>query len=135
MNYCLDTDAIIDYLKGFPSSVDYLRSLDAAGDTLCISDVVVAEVLAGIPETRRDATREFLQSLWFLPMTFAEAYQAGVWRYDYARRGTTLTTTDCLLAALATTHHAALITANTKDFPMPELQLAALPRAQGGGSG
>lgn len=54
----------------------------------------------------------------FLASTAAIAQQAGDWRYDFARRGVQLTTTDCLIAATAHAHHATVVTGNAKDYPM-----------------
>jgi predicted nucleic acid-binding protein len=74
-----------------------------------------------------------ISSLRFLPTSPKSGRQAGVWRYDFARRGKQLPTTDCLIAAIAQEHQAALITGNTDDYPMPELTVIPLPRHGIGG--
>ena len=51
------------------------------------------------------------------------AKEAGRYRYEFARRGITLSTTDTLMAATAIAEGAILITANTRDFPMEEIEL------------
>ena len=127
--YLLDTDAVIDYFKGFRPTVDLLQTLHRQGDTLCTCDVVTAEVYAGLDPAEREPAQELLDSLRFLPTSAAAARQAGVWRYHYARRGTQLPTTDCLIAAIAREGQATLITGNTADYPMPELTVVPLPRA------
>ncbi len=71
---------------------------------------------------------QLLQALTFLPTSAAAAQQAGEWRYQYARRGLTLSTTDAMVAATAYEHDATLVTANEDDYPMPEISVVSLPR-------
>ena len=52
---------------------------------------------------------------------------AGLMRRDYAKKGTTLTTADTTIAAVALVNGLALLTDNVKDFPMKELALYPLP--------
>lgn len=47
--YLLDTDSIIDVLKGFATSVTFIQSLVAQGHTLVTTDIVLAEVYSGLP--------------------------------------------------------------------------------------
>ena len=126
--YLLDTDAIIDYLLGIPSSVALIQDVHERGDTLCVGDVVIAEVYAGLRPRHRDAAEKLLAACTFLPTSPAVARQAGRWRYDWARRGVTLSTTDTLVAATAHAYGATIVTGNTKDYPMPEITLLALER-------
>ncbi len=128
--YLLDTDAIIDYLLGFPSSVSLVQGLHERGDTLCVCDVVTAEVYAGLRPQHREVAEKLLAACAFLPTSLAIAQQAGTWRYDFARKGVTLSTTDTLVAATAHAHGATIVTGNTKDYPMPEIALLSLERAK-----
>ena len=127
--YLLDSDAVIDYLGGIPATVQLLGQLDARGDVLCLCDIVVGEVFAGLLPKDRPAAQPWLPTLAYLPTTAEMAQQAGAWKYDFARRGITLALTDCLIAATAHGHQATLITGNVRDFPMPELSILRLPRA------
>jgi predicted nucleic acid-binding protein len=126
--FLLDTDAIIDYLFGIPATVTLIRDLHNRGDTLCVCDVVIAEVYAGLRPNHREATEQLLSACTFLPATAAIARKAGRWRYDFARTGTPLATTDTLVAATAHAHAATIVTGNTKDYPMPELTVLPLER-------
>jgi hypothetical protein len=47
-------------------------------------------------------------------------------RYEWARKGITLTLTDTMIAATALQYGLTLITDNKKDFPMPELTIHPL---------
>jgi predicted nucleic acid-binding protein len=42
--YLLDTDAVIDFFKGFPSSVELIQQLFQQGENLCTCAVAMAEV-------------------------------------------------------------------------------------------
>ena len=128
--YLLDTDAVIDYLNGVPSTVALIQTLYQQGDGLCTCDIVTAEVHAGLHPSERERGSELLASLRFLPTSPDAASQAGVWRYDHARRGRQLSTTDCLIAAIAREHQTTLVTGNITDYPMPDLNILSLPRTR-----
>jgi predicted nucleic acid-binding protein len=126
--YLLDSDAVIDYLKGFPASVALIQQLDAQGDALCSCDVVVAEVYSGLDMSDRPRAQRLFEVLTFLVTSPASARQAGEWRAYYKRQGHTLSTTDCLIAGVAWEHGATIVTGNTRHYPMPEVTLLPLPR-------
>ncbi|MBI4491859.1 MAG: PIN domain-containing protein, partial [Chloroflexi bacterium] len=126
----LDTDAIIDYLFGIPASVSLIQGLHEHGDTLCVCDVVIAEVYAGLRLQHREAAEKLLSACTFLPTSAPIARHAGSWRFDFARKGVPLATTDCLVAATAHAHGATILTGNTKDYPMLEITLLPLERAK-----
>ncbi len=128
--YLLDSDAIIDYLRGMPGAVSFIGSLLDRGDSLCVCDVVVAEVYSGVRPDNRNEAQGLLDTLIYLPITRETARQAGEWRYLHARQGIALPTTDTLIAATAHAHNASIVTGNKKDYPMEELSLTLLPRAR-----
>jgi tRNA(fMet)-specific endonuclease VapC len=126
--HLLDSDAIIDVLKGVSDTLALLGTLIQQGNTLAICDVALGEVYAGLHQQDEARAAQFLSTLEFLPASASAAHQAGQWRYNYARRGTTLSITDCLIAATAAEHHAVIVTGNAKDFPMPEVTTLPLLR-------
>ena len=130
VNYLLDTDALIDYLAGVATSVTLLQDLHGRGDLLCVSDVVIAEVYAGLRPRDQEKAVPLLSSCYFLPTGPEEAKQAGKWRFDFARRGIALSTTDVLVAATAQGHNATIVTGNTQDYPMDEVTVLPLPRVR-----
>jgi tRNA(fMet)-specific endonuclease VapC len=125
--HLLDTDAVIDQLKGFQATVSLLTQLDQAGGELCVCDVVIAEVYAGLDPRDKPRAQQFLSACTFLPTSADSARQAGEWRYQYARRGITIALADALIAATAHTHRAKLVTGNTGHYPMTGLSLVDLP--------
>jgi predicted nucleic acid-binding protein len=130
--YLLDTNAVIDFFKGFPSTVELIQQLFRQGETLCTCAVVMAEVYAGLNPTERSRGEELLGSLRFFVTSPGASRQAGLWRYAFARQGVQVATTDCLISAIAHERGATLVTGNMVHFPMPELRLMPLPRWQRG---
>jgi predicted nucleic acid-binding protein len=123
----IDSDMLIDYLRGEPNIVALLQQLEAFGDRLCTCDIVITEVESGLNPTQSSAARVLMSSLVVLERNVAASRQAGRWRYDYARRGITLSTPDALIAATAFSHGAGILTRNVSHFPMPELTVLRGP--------
>lgn len=121
--HLLDTDSVIDYLIGQPDTTALIRRLDSGGETLCVCDVVIAEVYSGLLQRDWARGQTFLDGMTFLPTSAAIAQRAGEWRFSFARQGISLATTDCLIAATAHGHQAVVVTGNAKDFPMQELRI------------
>jgi predicted nucleic acid-binding protein len=71
-------------------------------------------------------TRTFMRSLLFFAITEDIAEAAGLLKAQYAKRGKTLSVQDASIAAVCIAYGCTLVTGNTKDFPMPELQLYPL---------
>ena len=128
--YLLDSDAVVDYLKGFASTVTFISQLGADGHQFCTCDVIECETFSGTPLPQRPATEQLLDALEYLETSRQAARQAGMWRNTYRSRGIQLSTSDCLIAATAHQHGIPLITANPRDFPMPEVTILPLPRAR-----
>jgi hypothetical protein len=78
------------------------------------------------PLTRRSVVYYCSAVYIWLETRFAIAKQAGALRYEWARKGVTLTLTDTMIAATVLHYGLTLITDNRKDFPMPELKLHPL---------
>lgn len=129
--YLLDADAVIDFLNDVASTAELIDELFQQHETLCTCDVVIAEVYAGLLPSEREHGQTLLGSFRFLPSTPGSARQAGLWRYDFRRQGRQLTTTDCLIAAIAHEHRTTLLTGNRDHYPMPEVNRWPLPRRGG----
>ena len=126
--FLLDSDALIHRLNQHPPTVNMIIRLLGRGDEFALCDIVIAEVFAGLSLQERESASFMVESLRFLPSTPAVAKMAGAWRYDYARRGIVLPSTDTLVAATAVSYDATLISGNLRHYPMPELSLLPLPR-------
>lgn len=128
--YLLDTDAVIDYLKGFAPSISLVQDLHSQGSLLCVCDVVIVEVYSGLRPNDRKKAAKLLDACFFLPTSVEIAKQAGEWRYRYARRGVILSTADVLIAATAHAHRAKILTGNLDHYPMKKGLVFPLPRAK-----
>lgn len=126
MRYLLDTPVLIDFSKRREPAVSRLRTLNASGDELGVCAINVAEFFAGVPAHQRERWSLFFDALSYWEVDQPIARMGGAWRYDYARMGYRLSTADVLIAAVAASRRAVLLTSNAKDFPMPGLQVEKL---------
>ena len=110
----IDTDVLIDYLRGHPRAVAFISALP---DTVYISSIAVAELHVGVREGReRVALADLLSTLSCLDVSAEIAQQAGLLRRDFGRsHGVGLN--DAIIAATALAHGLQLCTLNVKHFP------------------
>ncbi len=111
----VDTDVLIEYLRGRSEAVEYLEGLE---EDLYLSVISVAELFAGV---KGDEEEKFLKQLLLafviLPVTEKTARKGGFYRRDYGRsHGTGLA--DALIAATSEESGADLVTFNRRHFPM-----------------
>lgn len=116
----LDTDVLIDYLRGRSDAVAFLRKTRRR---LFVSAVTVAELHVGVREgAERQVLDRFLGLMEVVAITPDIATQGGLWRRDYGKsHGTGLL--DALIAASAEMSGCTLATLNEKHFPMLETVL------------
>jgi len=100
-----------------------LSELVQQGNVLACCPINVAEIYAGMRPKEEVQTTRFLTSLDYYPITFSVARLAGELKSDFGKKGTTLSVADSLIAAVAIEYQLSLLTDNTKDFPMKDLQL------------
>ncbi|MBN2393630.1 MAG: type II toxin-antitoxin system VapC family toxin [Anaerolineae bacterium] len=112
----VDTDVLIEYLRGSEQAIVFLESLERRP---AISVICVAEVLAGVrDETEQEAIECFLQTFDILPVDDAAARLGGHYRRTYAKsHGTSLA--DALVAATAVNNNLRLATFNARHYPTP----------------
>lgn len=113
--FLLDTDVLIDYLRGRAEAVSYLNNLTAE---MLISVVTIAELYAGVREGKEQIKLEtFMRAFEIVPIDYDIAVAGGLYRRDYGKsHGTGFT--DALIAATAEVRGAQLVTLNHKHFPM-----------------
>lgn len=111
----LDTDVLVEYLRGRPKAIEYLEGL--ASD-LSISVISVAELFAGVKGDEEDrALKQFLLAFSILPVNEKVARLGGLYRREYRpSHGTGLA--DALIAATAEENGLGLATFNRRHFPM-----------------
>jgi predicted nucleic acid-binding protein len=113
----IDTDILIDYLRGVPGAVAFIEGNYAGAH---ISAINIAElyqgVRAGIEQVKLAKT---LGSLTCLPITPETAELAGLYSRDF-RPSHGCGFADCLVAATAHINGLTLATLDSKHFPMLE---------------
>jgi predicted nucleic acid-binding protein len=111
----LDTTLLIDYSINLPGSVATVRRLFEEDDDLLVCDAVVAEALSsGTPEERRTISA-LIDAVEYVAADPAAAKWAGEAR---RLRGATAPRTlgDAIIAAIAWSFGAAVVTRNPDDF-------------------
>jgi tRNA(fMet)-specific endonuclease VapC len=125
--YLLDTGIIIDVLNGKRGRLELTRQLLHQGAILTSCPTTITEVYAGLRPEEAARAERFLRSLTFFPLTWEISKQAGDLLCYWRLKGRTLSLPDMTIAAIVLSYQMVLITANQKDFPMPEINLHPLP--------
>ena len=122
-DHLLDANALIDYFRRISSTLNLLERLESQRHRLAVCAVGLAEVYSGFDAQERIDNGPVVDRWFYYETTPAIAKEAGRYRYDFARIGTTLSATDSLIAAVAVANDATLITNNLRHFPMPEIRM------------
>ena len=111
----LDTDVLVDYLRGREEAVSYVK---AHAEQVLIPSIVVAELYAGVQdEEELERLDDFISLFPVIPLTKEIARAAGAHRRAYCRsHGVGLA--DAVIAATAEAQGAELKTLNIKHYPM-----------------
>lgn len=123
----IDTNIIIDALKKKRGRAEYLESLPRHGFTLAVCAVVLTELYTGIASADVHKAEGMTRDFVFLATNGELARLAGILRKRYRDQGISLSTPDCLIAAVAIHYGVLLVTDNPEHFPMPELRLYPVP--------
>lgn len=117
MTALVDTDVIIDFLRGQPQAVAFMQ---AAPLPVHVSAISVAELFVGVRDgEEKTALDTMLSACRVHPLTADIATRGGLWRRDYGRsHGVGLA--DALIAATAEAARFELVTLNARHYPMLE---------------
>lgn len=116
MRYLLDTTLVIDHANGYEPATTLLHRLYEEGGELFTCDVVVCEALSGGTDEHREIVGRLLSPLDFVATDPAAARTAGEARLQRRRSGGRLGLGDALIAALARSLDATIVTRNRPDF-------------------
>lgn len=119
MSYLVDSDWLIDAVRGIPAAVDLLARLHDEG--LAVSIVSYGEVFEGAvgapdPEAEFARFRRFLGGLALLELDDAVMERFAYLRAELRRRGQLIPDLDLLIAATALHHDLTLLTRNARHF-------------------
>ena len=111
----LDTDVLVDFLRGHSKAVAFVK---AQSDRIILSSIVIAELYAGVKGNAEQVALEDFISLFHVVTVDTEIAKAGgIYKRDYAKsHGVGLA--DAILAATAEAENAELKNLNTKHYPM-----------------
>ena len=113
----LDTDVLVDFLRGRSKAVAFVNAHSAR---IILSSIVVAELYAGVKGDAEQAALDDFVSLFRVASVNAEIAKAGgLYKRNYGKsHGVGLA--DAILAATAEIENAELKTINIKHYPMLE---------------
>lgn len=119
MAHLLDTDIVIDFLKGRPGVVELVREL--ADEGLAVSVITVAELCEGVygsddEEEHLAGAVDFLTGVHVLTIDDETARTFGRLRAHLRKQGRLIDNFDLLIAATCLRHDLVLHTGNTRHF-------------------
>jgi predicted nucleic acid-binding protein len=111
----IDTDVLIDYLRGQPQAVEFLESQT---EVLLISTMTIAELYAGVRDGKEmEMLNALIRAFQVVPIDESISTKGGLYRRDYGKsHGMGLA--DAIIAATAELNQVTLVTLNQKHFPM-----------------
>ena len=122
----LDTSVLIDVPRSRKGRRELLERFVLDGHHLATTALNVVEIYMGIRAGEEGQTDSLLGSLECYELDADTAKRAGLLKNSWAKKGTTISLQDAIVAAVALSRGCALLTDNRKDFPMPELDLYPL---------
>jgi len=117
---------LIDFSKRREPAHSRIPAWFTQGELLAVCAIIVTEFFTGIDPADRADWDQFFSTLHDWDVSPTAARQAGIWRFEFARRDIQLSTPDTLIAAVAHERAAAIVTCNVQDFPMSGVQLLSL---------
>lgn len=118
----IDTDVLIDHLRGFEPARKFLRAQEHAGNLLSCSVITHAELFAGSRPREERLLRALLATLEEVGVDEKIAEEAGAYCQKYTKSHGLLLP-DALISASAKTIKASLVTLNKKHFPMEDITI------------
>jgi hypothetical protein len=119
--YLLDSDVIIEWLRGSAAVVEWLDTHDAAGDYLACTPISIAEIYAGLRNREEFTVGEILQVLHCVDINERVGHKAGRYRAELGKSHA-VEIADALIAAAAHVHGLTLCTRNLKHYPMRDVK-------------
>jgi predicted nucleic acid-binding protein len=115
MSVLLDSDVLVDYLRGLPAAGSFVGGLAV---TPTCSEVTRVEVLRGMRSSERRATERFLATIRWVGVDEQVSALAGDLGRRFRRSHGALGVADLVIAATAERHKLPLATLNVRHFPM-----------------
>ena len=117
----LDTDVIIEVLRGKPGAVDAVSKLERSGVPTYCTAISWAEIFAGLRRGEEPVTEAFFTARGEVVLDARAGRRAGAYLAAFARSHA-VELADALVAAAASTSGLKLWTLNRKHYPMRDLR-------------
>jgi predicted nucleic acid-binding protein len=115
-SFFVDTDVLIDFLRGYTPAVEWMRQ---RRNRPMVSVITVAELRGGMRAGEESALETLIDALLVIPVDEMIARHAGDLRREFGpSHGTGLA--DALIAASSILNNAQLVTLNVRHYPMIE---------------
>lgn len=115
MSVVLDTDVLVDQLRGSEAAFEYLASLETPP---ACSEISRLEVIQGLRSSERRAANRVFATITWVPIDESIARRAGELGRRWRRSHPGIGVADLAIAATAEELDAPLATRNLKHFPM-----------------
>lgn len=126
--YLIDTDILIDYLRGNPEAKKFLKKI-ILNDICCISTITIAELFSGVRDgVERTILSNFIGEFESASINSLHAENGGIFRREYGKSHN-VGLADALIAAVAEDLGCILVTLNKKHYPM--IKNILVPYAKG----
>ncbi len=112
----IDTDIAIDFLRGVVSAHHFISGLWANNQAV-LSVLTVYELTAGMKESEKVVTHNFIEACAVEPLSTEISCRGGDLYRKYRAKGITLTSLDCLIAATAIEKGYKVATRNVEHYP------------------
>ncbi len=120
MSVLIDSDILIEYLRGNETAIQRLSKLYKSGQVLCFSPVTKAEITAGLRKGEEEITGKLFSLMECLEINDKIGEKAGEYMKIF-RPSHNLEIADALIAATAYCNSVTLWSRNKKHYPMTDL--------------
>jgi predicted nucleic acid-binding protein len=121
-HYLLDTNVLIEAFLGVEPPASKVRQWIESSQ-ISLSVISVAEYLSKASAPERHSLQQLLSVFGSLPVDQHIAEIAGDYRQKFSTKSKKVYLLDCLIAATAQKHGLVLVTRNTSDYPMTDIQV------------
>ena len=118
----LDTDIVIDYLRGYQYARELLYRFSLEGP-LAVSVITHLEIYQGMRSGEEEKTITFLDGLASVPVDASLARKAGELLRSPEVKGLAIGPADAIIGATALSLNIPLLTNNVTHYPFPELRV------------
>ena len=118
----VDTDVLVDHLRGVNEARRWLAERFQVGDEGLVSAITVAELWSGARPAEDSAIRHLISMFRVVAVGREVSEKAGEYRRKYATSHGLLLP-DALVAASAWEADASLVTLNSRHYPMKDIRI------------